>query len=78
MSTTIGPTVHLMTPHSELVCTRCEYHKCTMIHPGPIAQWERLCIHPKMMVLFPTTGAWIGEDPETPEWCPELKRNKQP
>jgi hypothetical protein len=84
----IGPHVSITERSEKLVCTRCDYLKHNLIRSGRDPQWECLCLHPRAKEVaqampgadrcWSTDGTercWIGEQPDTPEWCPLLKRN---
>jgi len=87
---TIGPHVTIQTTESKLVCIRCDYLKNHLIRSGRNPQWECTCLHPRAKEVAMKTppvlrvwsdnlanGCWIGEQPDTPHWCPELKANKE-
>lgn len=87
--TMIGPHIHIQLETQSLVCTRCVYLKHNLIRSGRDPQWECLCLHPKAKETAESTpgvgrvwstngadGCWIGEDPETPSWCPVRKDHK--
>lgn len=84
----VGPHVSITERSEKLVCTRCDYLKHNLIRSGRDPQWECLCLHPRAKEVaqampgadrcWSTNGApgcWIGEQPDTPEWCPLLKKN---
>ncbi len=84
----IGPHVSITERSEKLVCTRCDFLKYNLIRSGIDPQWECLCLHPRAKEVneampgadrcWSTNGApgcWIGEQPDTPEWCPLLKQN---
>ena len=84
----IGPHVSITERSEKLVCTRCDYLKHNLIRSGRDPQWECLCLHPRAKEVaeampgadrcWSTNGApgcWIGEQPDTPEWCPMRPQN---
>jgi len=89
MSKHVGPHVSITARREELVCTRCDYLKHNLIRSGRQPQWECLCLHPRAVEVAKRVsphervwssngrdGCWIGEDPLTPNWCPERKDNQ--
>ncbi|HYG35492.1 MAG TPA: hypothetical protein VEC99_11940 [Clostridia bacterium] len=79
-----GPHVLTVREEAELVCTGCEYLKMEMIRSGRNPLFDCTCQHPQataeMVGGARGEGGWIGHfesRPTAPDFCPELKRNKE-
>jgi hypothetical protein len=83
-----GPHVSITERSEKLVCTKCEHLKHNLIRSGRDPQWECLCLHPRSKEVAEampgadrcwstngSPGCWIGEQPDTPEWCPMRPQN---
>ncbi len=74
-----GP--HILKQKPIMVCTLCDHLKPHLVQSGRNPIWEYYCTHEASANVYgdrPGDPVLIGQDNETPEWCPMLKRNRNP